>query len=307
MNPFFKIILKLLSSPRIDIQEDYQSIRKLQQFFYAKPKKTYRILDDQIYAEDQSHEIGVRVFQPKEQKYSEPVLYIHGGGWVIGDIDSYTRACINLADTLGRTIYSVDYRLAPEYPYPAGLKDCFRVAEILLEQLEFTGPGDVSKWIIMGDSAGGNLAAVVSLLLRNRGLTIPYKQVLLYPVTYWDHSEQSPFESIRANGHEYGLTIDKIQSYMKLYVPDETDRKDYRVAPLMAEDLSNQPETLVITAEYDPLCDEGEAYAKALFEAGNKVRLHRVNNAVHGFVTYPKFAAPLDEAYRIMNDFLTRT
>lgn len=307
MNPFFKIILKLLSSPRIDIQEDYQSIRKLQQIFYAKPKKTYRILDDQIYSEDRSHEIGVRVFQPKEQKYSEPILYIHGGGWVIGDIDSYTRACINLADTLGRTIYSVDYRLAPEYPYPAGLKDCFRVAEILLEKLEFTGPGDVSKWIIMGDSAGGNLAAVVSLLLRNRGLTMPYKQVLLYPVTYWDHSEQSPFKSIRANGHEYGLTIDKIQSYMKLYVPDETARKDYRVAPLMADDLSEQPETLVITAEYDPLCDEGEAYANALFKAGNKVRLHRINNAVHGFITYPKFAAPLDEAYRIMNDFLTRT
>lgn len=306
MNPFFKLILKLMSSPKIDIQEDYQSIRKFQQIFYAKPKRSYRILDEQIYSEDRSHKIDVRVFMPKKKKHEEPVLFIHGGGWVIGDIDSYTRACMNLADALGRVVYSVDYRLAPEYPYPAGLEDCFRAAEILLEQLEFTGPEDTSKWIIMGDSAGGNLAAVVSILLREKGLKQPYKQILLYPVTYWDHTEASPFESIRRNGHDYGLTIDKIQSYMELYVPDESERKNYKVAPLMAEDLSNQPETLVITAEYDPLCDEGEAYASALFKSGNKVRLHRVENAVHGFITYPKFATPLDESFRIMNDFLTR-
>ncbi|WP_208560752.1 alpha/beta hydrolase [Marinilactibacillus kalidii] len=306
MNPLFKLLLKLLSSPRIDIQEDYESIRKFQQIFYHSPKRSYRVLDEKIYSENRSHTIDVRVFQPKKKQYEEPILYIHGGGWVIGDIDSYTKACLNLADALGRVVYSVDYRLAPEFPYPAGLEDCLRVAEILLEQLEFTGPEDVSKWIIMGDSAGGNLAAVVSILLREKGLTQPYKQILLYPVTYWDHSESSPFESIRRNGHDYGLTIDKIQSYMKLYVPNETERKDYKVAPLMAEDLSHQPETLVITAEYDPLCDEGEAYANALFNSGNKVRLHRVENAVHGFITYPKFASPLEESYRIMNDFLTR-
>lgn len=306
MNPFFKLILKLMSSPRIDIQEDYQGIRKFQRFFYGTPRNSYRVLDDQIRSEDGSHEIDVRIFQPKKLLHSEPILYIHGGGWVIGDIDSYTKACMNLADALGREVYSIDYRLAPEHPYPAGLNDCFRAAEGLLERLQFIDPNNLSKWIIMGDSAGGNLAAAVSLLLRDRGLTVPYKQVLLYPVTYWDHSEESPFASIRENGYDYGLTIAKIQSYMELYVPDEAERKKANVAPLMAEDLSNQPETLVITAEFDPLRDEGEAYASALFKAGNKVRLHRINSAVHGFITYPKFATPLDEAYRIIDDFLTR-
>ena len=306
MNPFFKLILRLMSSPRIDIQEDYQTIRKLQQLFYRKPKSSYRILDAQITAADQSHDIPFRVFQPKRLKHLEPILYIHGGGWVIGDIDSYTRACINLAETLGRVVYSVDYRLAPENPYPSGLEDCLRAAKALIERLKERDSEAVSNWIIMGDSAGGNLAAVVSLLLRDEGYEVPYKQVLLYPVTYWDHSEQSPFDSVRENGHDYGLTIAKIQSYMELYVPDEEERKDRLIAPLMADDLSAQPETLVITAEYDPLRDEGEAYASALFKAGNKVRLHRIENAVHGFITYPKFASPLDEAYRIMNDFLTR-
>lgn len=304
MNPFFKLLLRFMSSPKIDIQEDYRMIRKFQRFFSRKPKNSYRILDYQIFSEDQTHEIDLRIFHPKKVMHEEPILYFHGGGWVIGDIETYTRPCMQMADALGRMIYSVDYRLAPEYPYPAGLEDCYRVAEVLLENLELTESKDPSRWIIMGDSAGGNLAAVVSLLLRDRNMTVPYKQVLLYPVTYWDHSEESPFESIQKNGHEYGLTIKKIQSYMELYSPDLDTRKHYTISPLMAKDLSNQPETLIITSEYDPLRDEGEAYGKALKKAGNSVHIHRMKNSVHGFITYPKFVEPLNDAYQIMNDFL---
>lgn len=302
MNPLFKFVLRILSSPKIDIQEDYQSMRRMQKFFSKNPKPTYRFLDEKIYATEGEHEIAVRIFYPKQKKHEEPILYVHGGGWVIGDIESYTRPCINLADALGRIVYSVDYRLAPEHPYPAGLNDCLRVAEVLMTELDGE---EEPEWILMGDSAGGNLVAAVSLLLRDRGRRLPTKQVLIYPVTYWDHTEQSPFESIRTNGYDYGLTIKKIQEYMELYAPDEVVRKSPMISPLLASNLTNQPETLVITAEYDPLRDEGEAYGQALKEAGNHVNIHRILNSVHGFITYPKFTEPVEEAFKVINQFLT--
>ena len=301
MNPVFKFLLRLASSPRIDMQEDYQWVRKVQKLFSNAPAARFRTLDDKIYLADNNHEIPVRIFYPKKKRHEGPVLYVHGGGWVIGDIETYTRACVNIADHLGRVVYSVDYRLAPEYPYPAGLNDVLRVAEVLLTPLDDEEEED---WIIMGDSAGGNLAAVVSLLLRDHKKRLPYKQVLIYPLTYWDHTEKSPYESVRSNGYDYGLTIKKIQAFMELYAPDLPTRKSPLIAPLMAEDLSNQPDTLVITAEYDPLRDEGEAYGRALEEAGNTVQIHRVQNSVHGFIRYPAFTEPMEEALEKMNLFL---
>lgn len=303
MNPLFKFILRLASSPKIDIQEDYQSMRRMQKLFSRQPKPTYRIMDERIYATADDHEIPVRIFYPKEKKYDEPVIYFHGGGWVIGDIETYTRPCVNLADSMGRIIYSVDYRLAPEHPYPSGLDDCLRVAEVLMTKLDENEP----DWILMGDSAGANLAAAVSLLLRDKKKRLPSRQILIYPVTYWDHTEASPFESIRTNGYDYGLTIKKIQEYMELYAPDEDIRKSQTISPLMAEDLSNQPDTLVITAEFDPLRDEGEAYARALEEAGNTAKIHRVNNSVHGFITYPKFTEPVEETFAAIDSFLNQS
>lgn len=125
-----------------------------------------------------------------------------------------------------------------------------------------------------------------------------------YPSTYWDHSEASPFESIRAYGIDYGLTAANIEDYMTLYEPDLDKRKDPYISPLLAADLSGQPETLIITAEFDPLRDEGEAYGEALQRAGNRVRVRRIPDAAHGFIAYPKFARPVVEAYKEINAFL---
>lgn len=301
MNPVFKFLLRLASSPRIDMQEDYQWVRKLQKVFSSAPTARFRTLDEKIYSKNNNHEIPVRIFFPKKKTHPEPILYIHGGGWAIGDIDYYTRACVNIADHLGRVVYSVDYRLAPENPYPAGLNDVYRVAEVLLTPLEGEEEED---WIIMGDSAGGNLAAVVSMLLRDRKKRLPKKQVLIYPLTYWDHTENSPFESVQTNGYDYGMTIKKIQGFMELYGPDMTERKSPLISPLMAEDLSGLPDTLVLTAEFDPLRDEGEAYGKALRKAGNRVKIHRVLNSVHGFINYPAFTEPMEETLKEMETFL---
>ncbi|WP_034552164.1 alpha/beta hydrolase [Carnobacterium funditum] len=307
MKLLVKIVLKLLSSPKINIEEDYLWIRKMQHFFSGKPIRTnYRILDRKIYSADKSHDIPVRIFQPVEKKDNEVLLFFHGGGWVIGDINTYTKPCMNMADLTGRTVYSVDYRLAPEYPYPAGLEDCYRVADVMLDNLSLIGLTDASQLILIGDSAGGNLAAAVSLLLRDNRKDYPQQQILLYPVTFWDHTEDSPYESIRTKGTEYGLTAKKVSEYMKLYQPDKEKRKSPYIAPLMAPNLANQPSTLILTSENDPLRDEGEAYGEALKEAGNNVRIHRVKESVHGFITYPKVSKLVIEAYHEINDFLDK-
>ena len=307
MNPFMKIILKILSSPTLDVAEDYRWMRWLRRVVSGGPKKGYRMMDLQLFSEDYSHEIPIRIFYPKHQQHPEPILFFHGGGWVIGDIDTYTNPCINLADSTGRVVYSVDYRLAPEHPYPAGFDDCYRAADFLFNQTnlkQLNGAESAPDWILVGDSAGANLAAAVSLRLKELKKERPKKQVLFYPVTYWDHTEESPFESIQTNGYDYGLTSAKVQSYMEMYAPDMNVRKTALVSPLMEKDLSHLPDTLLLTAEFDPLRDEGAAFGKSLRDAGNYARIHQVEGAVHGFFTYPMSSPTLSGAFKIMNEFL---
>lgn len=301
MNFLYKLALKLVSSPRIDMQEDYVWVRKMQKIFSRTSIDAYQFLDEKIYSAHQTHEIPVRIFYPEKKLHEEHIIYIHGGGWTLGDVDTYTSACVNLANKLGRVIYLIDYSKAPEHPFPAAFEDCVQVVKVLQKPVI---NNKRRKWILMGDSAGANLAAAVSLKLKEEGEPLPLKQVLVYPLTYWDHSENSPFESIRTNGYDYGLTIKKITEYMEMYVPDEETRKSPYVSPLMADDLTNQPDTLIITAEFDPLRDEGEAYGKALKKAGNNVQVRRILNSVHGFITYPPYVEPLVNAYKIMNEFL---
>lgn len=301
MNPLFRFVLKLASSPKIDMQEDYEWVRKMQKFLSNPSSDDYHFLDEKIYSANQHHEIPIRIFYPKNRKHEEHVIYIHGGGWALGDVDTYTSPCVNLANHLNRVVYLIDYRKAPEHPYPAAFEDCLQVVKVLQEP---TVEGKKPKFILMGDSAGGNLAAAISLKLRQEKLPIPHKQVLIYPLVYWEHSEDSPFESVRTNGYDYGLTIKKITEYMEMYVPNEEDRKSPYVAPLMADDFSNQPDTLVITAEFDPLRDEGEEYGRELKRAGNNVQIRRILESVHGFITYPPYVEPLNEAYELMNEFL---
>jgi len=284
------------------MQEDYLWIRKMQKMMskLRTPEISYEFLDEKIYAADGEHEIPVRIFYPETQTHPDNIIYIHGGGWVIGDIDTYSQACINLANELGRKVLSIDYRRAPEDPYPAGFNDCLQAVQEIIASEEFAN----QKWLLVGDSAGGNLAAAVTLKLKENNKSLPYKQMLLYPVTYWDHSKNSPFQSVETYGRDYGLTIKKIQEFMEMYAPDKSIRKSPFIAPLMADDLTNHPATLIITAEYDPLRDEGEAYGKALKKAGNEVKVARVLETPHGFITYPKEARPLADAYQIMKKFL---
>ncbi|MCP3424973.1 alpha/beta hydrolase [Rothia sp. AR01] len=305
MNRVIRAALRLFSAPRVNMREDYEKVRRLQHRLAALPPSRYHTLDRQIVSEDGSHRIPVRIFQPRERRRDDVLLFFHGGGWVTGDIESYTPACAAMADLTGCVVASVDYRLAPEHPFPAGLEDCYRVARLLLEDPRRAGIDDAGRIVLVGDSAGANLAAVVSLRLRDAGLRRASRQILLYPVTHWDHDPAtSPFESVRDHGSDYRLTNTEIQDYFELYAPDPVQRRDPLIAPLNAADHSGQPKSLLITAELDLLRDEGEAYGRALEEAGNTVRTHRVDGALHGFITLPRFSRPLREAYETVNRFL---
>ena len=297
--------LSLFAAPRLDIREDYEKVRRVQRQLAVLPRQRFQALDVEIVSDDGEHPIPVRVFHPRERRRDEALLFFHGGGWVTGDIESYTPACATMADLTGCIVASVDYRLAPEHPFPAGLEDCLRVAELLLTDPARVGVGPASEIVLIGDSAGGNLTAAVSLALRDRGVPGAKRQILLYPVTHWDHDPAtSEFASVRRHGADYRLTNTEVQDYFELYVPDPAERTQPLVAPLVAQDLSRQPSTLIITAELDLLCDEGEAYGDALKRAGNRVRVHRVDGALHGFITLPRFSRTLREAYDAINAFL---
>ncbi len=301
MNRYKRMVLKILSYSRRNLKKYYKVQRKFLNVvnIYLGPK--YGLLDHKIMMGDR--EIPVRIFRPIKNETSGVMVFFHGGGWVTGNIDTYTNVCVNMANQTRNIVISVDYRLAPEHPFPAGLEDCYNVTAEIFQNLDLLNckANDIT---LIGDSAGGNLAAAVSLMARDRGDFLPRKQILIYPATYNDHTENSPFPSIRENGKDYLLTSKQIQDYLELYTPKVEDRASPYLAPLLAEDLTNQPATLIITAQYDPLRDEGEAYGLRLKEAGNKVKMYRMRDAVHGFFSLPWKSEYVIRSYDIINCFL---
>ncbi len=224
-------------------------------------------------------EIPLRIYMPAGNKALPILLYFHGGGFVVGDLDTVDFRCRLLADWAGCVVVSVDYRLAPEHPYPAAVEDCFAATVWAAEQAAALG-ADADRIAVGGDSAGGNLAAVVALLAKEHGGPKLCFQYLVYPVT--DATTETV--SYHENGSGYGLTKDAMVWYWDNYAPDLARRSEPYASPLRAPDLSGLPPALVVTAEFDPLRDEGEAYAARLREAGVPVELRRYDGMVHGFL-----------------------
>ena len=301
MNRVKKIALKALTHSNMDLKKNFKLQRRVIIAAHPFIKPLYNLLDRKIMCGDR--EIPVRIFKPKQAEGLKVLLFFHGGGWVTGNIDSYTNVCANMANQTGHVVVSVDYRLAPEHPFPAGVEDCYYVAKaIYLDNSLFHSiPEEIT---LIGDSAGANLAAVVSLMARDRGEFLPNRQILLYPSTNNDHSENSPFRSVLDNGTDYLMTSKRISEYMDLYISKEEDLNNPYVAPLLAPNLNKQPKTLIITAQYDPLRDEGEAYGIRLKKYGNNVEIKRMKNALHGFLSLPKRSVYVTVSYEIINRFL---
>ncbi len=262
----------------------------------------YHLWDHKI--ERDGHEIRVRIYTPKKQTGQRLLLFFHGGGWVLESVDTYDAVCRNLANRTGCRVASVEYGLAPEHIFPEGLEDCYAAAREVYRNPEQFGVGS-QEITLIGDSAGGNLAAAVSLMARDRGEFSVAQQILIYPATHYDHTPDSRFASVRENGTDYLLTAKRVSDYMALYAGgDASVMQNPYFSPLCAPDLSGQPRTLVITAEFDPLRDEGEAYACALCNAGGDVQLYRMPDALHGYFSLPARFPMVRHTYDLIAKFL---
>jgi len=223
--------------------------------------------------------IDARLYVPVEAVEPSPLLvYFHGGGWVIGDLDTHDDPCRFLAARAGVRILSIDYRLAPEHPFPAAAEDALAAYEWAAGNAERLGPGD-GRIAVGGDSAGANLAAAACLMARDADLPLPALQLLIYPVA--ETAGTSP--SRETFGEGFLLTRGDMDWFEDHYLPSGVDRADPRVALLNAPDLSGLPPAYIATAGFDPLRDEGEAFGALLREAGVQVALRRHPGLIHTF------------------------
>jgi acetyl esterase len=223
-------------------------------------------------------EIGARIYRPEDEAPLPVLVYFHGGGWVICDLDTHDATCRALANAAGCVVVSVDYRLAPEAKFPAAAEDCYAATCWVQENAASIG-ADPTRVAVAGDSAGGNLAAVVALMARERSGPALVHQLLIYPVI--DHDFDTP--SYRDNADGYLLSRDMMKWFWGHYLERERQGDEPFASPLRATSLAGLPPATVITAEYDPLRDEGEAYARRLDAEGVRTKLSRYDGMIHGF------------------------
>ncbi|MDM0011036.1 alpha/beta hydrolase [Variovorax sp. J22P168] len=235
--------------------------------------------------------IPLRLYRPLGSSADTllPVLvYYHGGGWTIGDLDTHDTLCRALSNGAGCAVVAVDYRMGPEHRFPAAVNDVLAATRWVRREAASLGV-DASRLAVGGDSAGGNLAAVVAIAARDAGdLPIAF-QLLIYPAT----DMRCVHPSHTSNGQGYVLTSDSIKYFHDNYIDDPKHDADWRASPLLHTDLANLPPALVLTAGYDPLRDEGLAYAEALTAAGNRASYVCFERQIHGFITMGRL---LDEA-----------
>ena len=239
-------------------------------------------------------EIPVRIYTPEGEGPHPILVYFHGGGWVIGSIETHDGTCRDLCAGASALVISVDYRLAPENRFPAAPEDCYAATLWAAKEAASLG-GDPDRIAVGGDSAGGNLAAVTALMVRDRGGPALCHQLLIYPVT--DHSFNTL--SYEENREGYFLTRELMEWFWTKYLPDDLTGNDPLASPLRAGDLSELPSATVLTAEFDPLRDEGELYAERLKQAGVDTQLTRYDGLFHGFFG---MGVVMDRAQDAMNE-----
>lgn len=243
----------------------------------ATPEEVWKVEDRHV--PGPAGAIPVRIYSPRSEAALPVIVYYHGGGWVVGDLESADVLCRQLANGTNSIVVSVDYRLAPEHKFPAAPEDAYAAAVWVAKHAAALG-ADANRMAVAGDSAGGNLAAVVSLMARDRGFPFIRFQLLVNPVTHYSFET----ESYRSNAEGYGLTTNTMKWFWNHYLSNEQDGQHPYASPMLAADLGGLPPALVLTAEFDPLCDEGEVYADRLREAGVPVEAKRYAGMVHGFI-----------------------
>lgn len=305
INKVFRTALKALSYPDLDFKKNYLLARKFEESVYKKYDGNDVYKSDFFFDYD-DRKIRVRCYRADNAIRENILIFIHGGGWVLGSVDTYDSTCAELSKATSCTVLSIDYSLSPEVKFPVALEECYSVVKqvISMSEMFFAEKAQVS---LIGDSAGGNLVAALGLMARDRGEFVIERQILIYPVTYYTHNPNlSPFESVRTNGEDYLLTSKRMCDYIDMYVNCDENFKNPLFAPLLAKDFSNLPATLLITAEYDPLRDEGESFGIKLKDAGNYVEMYRISDTLHGFFHLPSKFSYVQTAYEYIRKFLNK-
>lgn len=255
---------------------------RMQQSFFGEPEPIAQIENRTI--PGPAGQIPVRIYTPAGSGLFPVLVFFHGGGWVICDLDTHDGLCRSLANGTGCVVVSVDYRLAPEHKFPAAPEDCYAATQwVAAHAAEING--DPSKIAIGGDSAGGNLTAVVAQMARDQDGPKLIFQLLIYPGT--DFGMKS--RSIEENAEGYYLTRDDMLWFRNHYLNSDADRENPLASPMLAASLKGLPPALVITAQYDPLRDEGEAYGHKMEAAGVPVKISRYDGMIHGFLSMAPF------------------
>ncbi len=241
--------------------------------------------------------IPVRAYRPAGTGAGEvlpALVFYHGGGWTIGDLDTHDSLCRQLANGARCALFSVEYRKGPEAPFPAAVEDCLAATEFVFQNAK-TLKVDPARVAVGGDSAGGNLAAVVAISRRDAGAKAPCFQLLIYPAT----DQRGGQASHVRNGEGYLLTRRVMDRFRENYLPDRKDWPDWRASPLLAKSLAKLPPALVLTAGFDPLVDEGREYAERLEREGVAVRYALYPDMIHGFIV---MGGVLDRANEAVKD-----
>ena len=284
MDPKAQIVGEFVKSIRVPgyfppLPELRQQLRTMVTLMDEPAPALARIEDIQI--PGPAGEIGARVYAPRAGGAPSPaVAYFHGGGWVQGDLETHHGLCARLALHADVLVVAVDYRLAPEHKFPAAVEDCLAVYRWLRAHGGDVG-ADPARMAVAGDSAGGNLSAVVSQLTASGATPRPTCQALIYPAV--DFSLDTDSHRDLADGHV--IPRDRILWYTEQYLRSEADKADLRASPLRAPSLAGQPPTLIVTAGFDPLRDEGRAYADRLRAAGVEVVHREYPGQIHAFVS----------------------
>lgn len=263
--------------------ESLDEIRAQTTRLEGEPEPVSKVEDRLIPGPEAGVEIPIRIYWPHESAGTDSdkaaLVFFHGGGWVLGNLDAYDHLCHALANTGDCVVVSVDYRLAPEHRFPAAAEDCYAATAWTAQHAGELGI-DPQRIAVAGDSAGGNLAAVVSLMDRDSGSLVVAYQVLIYPIT--DRNFDLP--SYHDNGDGYFLTTERMQWFWARYLSDQSDASNPYAAPLQAGEMEGLPPAYVMTAEFDPLLSEGELYADQLKADGVPVVLERYDGMIHGFI-----------------------